>query len=120
MKGYSIYVCDVCGFMCTDADEVLKCEARHLGLTLDEYNRYNNWRSFLHFAYRRYKMKRDEYSYQVYIKAFNDIRNFERTHNILNSNPVDGTNRPLNEVIEILKNQVTSAYGIPSTIIKGE
>lgn len=40
MKTKTVFVCEECGFEYECAGDALKCEANHLGLTLEEYQEY--------------------------------------------------------------------------------
>ena len=49
MKKYTIYVCEICGYESASFDDISKHEAEHLGLTVEEWHRYNKLKSFVQY-----------------------------------------------------------------------
>ncbi len=45
MKNYQVYVCEYCGKESREKDDILSCEAQHLGLTVEEKMEYNSLKS---------------------------------------------------------------------------
>lgn len=47
MKTYQIYVCEKCGRESRNRDEILQCEAEHLGLSVEEKQEYDYLRNLV-------------------------------------------------------------------------
>lgn len=47
MKTYQIYACETCGKWSRDKEEILQCEAEHMGLTIEEKQEYDHLKNLV-------------------------------------------------------------------------
>lgn len=83
MKTRKIYICQVCGKESLDPDDILLCEAQHMGLTsLEEYQEWSELQKAAEQAgYRRGIISNPE-TRQAFDKACKALADFETAHNM--------------------------------------
>ncbi len=47
MKSYQVYVCEECGKESRNKDDILQCEAEHLGLSVEEKREYDHLKNLV-------------------------------------------------------------------------
>lgn len=82
MRSYNVYVCEKCGFENRDASLVEKCEARHMGLTVEELRYYNKLKSTAAHAGAILASASDEITRKNFDDAIDELTKFEIEHNI--------------------------------------
>ncbi len=82
MKTYQIYECEICGKQSKNADEIIKCECTHLGLTVEENREWEHLKNVVkHCSYVVSKMKKEE-SERSYDEAIEALLKFEKEHGL--------------------------------------
>ena len=82
MKSYTIYVCETCGKESRNAEEIIKCEAEHLGLTVSEYEEYNRKKDFVRSLSAAVSITNNESTRKKVDDAVDDLIRFEAEHGI--------------------------------------
>lgn len=82
MKSYTMYVCETCGFECKDGKEMMKHEASHLGLTVEELEIYNSLKSYARYMGSVISNRNNDETREKFDKAIEDLMAFEKEHNI--------------------------------------
>lgn len=82
MRSYTVYVCEKCGFESRDASLVEKCEARHMGLTVEELRDYSKLKSTAAHAGAILASVSNEATRKKFDDAIDELTKFEIEHNI--------------------------------------
>ena len=82
MKCYTMYVCETCGFECKDATEMMKHEASHLGLTVDEFEQYNALKGHVRYMASRLYDTNNPDTREQYDTVVEALIAFKKEHNI--------------------------------------
>ena len=85
MREYKIYVCESCGYECKDAKEMKKHEAAHLGLTVEEAQRYKILKELARRAGAVVARTRNEETENNFDRAIRTLIDFEEFHKIANN-----------------------------------
>lgn len=82
MKVKQVYICETCGKESTNKSEILRCEAVHLGLTLEEKEKYDHL--FLQvLSYEHLVARRNNDSTRAALdEAVIELMAFEAAHGI--------------------------------------
>lgn len=89
MKQYTVYVCETCGYESKDIEDMKRHEATHLGLTVEEMDKYEEMKSFATFIGSAIVSKRCEETEKKLNEAVNAVFNFEKEHGIKNGFTLD-------------------------------
>ena len=82
MKSYTMYVCETCGFECKDGKEMMKHEASHLKLTVEELETYNSLKSHVRYMGSVVSNKSNDETREKFDKAIRDLMAFEKEHGL--------------------------------------
>ena len=82
MKRIMVYVCEKCGKQSQNIEEILKCEAAHFGLTLDEMKEWQALEAKAKQAGAIVYNIKNEQTEKDYDKAIDKLMVFEKTHGI--------------------------------------
>ena len=79
---YMIYECETCGKHSEDREEIEKCEAAHLGLTITEKQKWNVLKRHVEHMNLVVKVAQNEKAKKAYDEACAELINFEKEHNL--------------------------------------
>ena len=82
MKEYLTYVCEKCGKESRNKEEIYKCEASHLGLTVEEKHIYDELQSNVNLKSHILYVTKNEESEKEFDAAVEKLLEFERMHGI--------------------------------------
>lgn len=82
MKTKTVFVCEQCGFEYGCAGDALKCEAEHLGLTLEEYQEYLALLRIGKDCGINVSIAKNERTEKLLDEAVNAVIKFREEHNI--------------------------------------
>ena len=82
MKQYIIYECESCGKKSKDKTEIIKCEAAHLNLSEDEYQKWEELKQNVRYASHIVSTCKNEHTDKEFDDAINELMNFEKLHGI--------------------------------------
>lgn len=82
MKKYIIYECTKCGKQSKDIIEIIKCEANHLGLTINEYKQYIELIKKVENASYVVSIRKNENTDKLFDNAIKALLEFEQKYNI--------------------------------------
>lgn len=83
MKQYVTYTCEKCNRESRNANEIIKCEAAHLGLTTDESFRYNGLKEVVKRCSHMVSITKNEKTDKEFDDAIKEIIAFEKVHGII-------------------------------------
>lgn len=83
MKVYQMYVCDKCGFESRNLVDVDLCEARHMGLTLDEKHQWELLDSTAKRCTATLSTTNNETNRNLEEEAYRKLFAFEKEHHVL-------------------------------------
>ncbi len=80
MKSYTMFVCEKCGKQSKDSKEILKCEASHYGLTVEQMKEWENLKDDVrNSGVGRTSNKYTRISFDT---AMNELLKFEKEHGL--------------------------------------
>ena len=77
-----VYVCEMCGVEHKCAVDALKCEANHLGLTIEEYQEYTALLRKEKECGINVSITKNERTERLLEEAINAVIKFQKEHNI--------------------------------------
>lgn len=83
MKSFIMYQCETCGKQSREKEEIEKCEADHLGLTLFEYREYRDLERKVEYCGYKISSWNNEQTRRDFDDAINNIIDFEKQHGLL-------------------------------------
>lgn len=84
MKQYTVYVCETCSYKSRDAKEMKEHEAEHLGLTVEEMDKYMDLKACAEFMGRVMSKTRNEDTIKKFNDAVQRLIDFGKEHGIKN------------------------------------
>lgn len=82
MKQYIIYECKTCGKKSENREDILECEAAHLGLTIAEKKTYDFLKEMVEYAGSVVSRTKNEETDKAFDKAVNELLAFEKEFGI--------------------------------------
>ncbi len=82
MKMYQLYVCECCGKESRDVSEIERCEAAHMGLSVEEKHSWDSLKSAARYFGNIVSATNNEQTRAAYDKAIDRLVSFKQTHNI--------------------------------------
>lgn len=82
MKQYLIYECENCGKKSRDKEEIIKCEAAHLNLSDDEYQKWEELKQNVRYASHIVSTCKNKQTDKEYDDAITELMDFENEHKI--------------------------------------
>lgn len=82
MVAERIYKCECCGKKSSNPNKILSCEARHLGLTVKEYQEYRRLLEVEKKASLVCERKRNKTTISDKNKAINAVLRFQKQHHV--------------------------------------
>lgn len=82
MKQYIMYVCETCGEESRDFSKIKKCEADHLGLTLEEKNSYDTLKKKAEMCGATLSRTKNEETDKDFDDAIDALILFEKEHGV--------------------------------------
>lgn len=86
MKTKTVFVCEECGFEYEYPNDALKCEAYHLGLSLEEYQEYLMLLRIEKQCGINVSIAKNEHTEKLFDDAVNAVVEFRKSHNIIGGN----------------------------------
>ena len=83
MKHLDLYKCEICGFESQNAEDVLSCEAKHLGLTVKEKEEYNSLKSYVAYMGTVVNRTKNERTESAFDEAIQKLLDFENAHHLI-------------------------------------
>lgn len=80
MKKYTVYVCEVCGYESTSFDDISEHEAEHLGLTVEEWHRYEKLKSFVQYMEEIIAGNNNDLTRNKLSEATENLLTFKKEH----------------------------------------
>lgn len=77
-----IYICGKCRKESKTKDEIIECEARHLGLTVEEYHQWKNLKREVKDAGINVSICKNDETEMEFDRAVMNLTNFETKHDI--------------------------------------
>ena len=78
MKQHIIFECETCGKQSENREEIMKCEAAHLGLTIAEKKTYDFLKDRVKNASLVVSRTKNEETNKAFDKAVNELLDFEK------------------------------------------
>lgn len=82
MKQHIIYECETCGKHSEDREEIMKCEAAHLGLTIAEKQKWELLKERARYAGSVVSKTKNEQTDKAFDEAIEKLLMFEKEHRI--------------------------------------
>ena len=82
MKQHIIYECETCGNQSKDREEIMKCEASHLGLTIAEMQEWKRLKEDARQAGAIVGTTKNEQTDKAFDDAIEKLLAFEKEHGI--------------------------------------
>lgn len=82
MKQYSIYICEKCRRESRDANNIMACEAAHLGLSAEEKLMYDVLKEVTAHCGIAASTTKNDKTEKAFDEAIRELLAFEREHNI--------------------------------------
>lgn len=82
MKQYIIYECETCGKRSDDREEIMKCEAAHLGLTISDKQEWESLKERVRYAGAVVNTTKNEETDKAFDEAIETLIAFEKEHGI--------------------------------------
>ena len=82
MKQHIIYECETCGKQSKDREEIMKCEASHLGLTIAEMQEWKRLKEDARHAGAVVSRTKNNETDKVFNEAIETLLAFEKEHRI--------------------------------------
>ena len=82
MKQHIIYECETCGKQSKDREEIMKCEASHLGLTIAEMQEWKRLKEDARHAGIVVGTTKNEQTDKTFDDAIEKLLTFEKEHGI--------------------------------------
>lgn len=82
MKQHIIYECETCGKQSKDREEIMKCEASHLGLTIAEMQEWKRLKEDARHAGVVVGTTKNEQTDKAFDNAIKKLLAFEKEHGI--------------------------------------
>ena len=82
MKQHIIYECKTCGKKSENNEDILECEAAHLGLTIAEKKTYDFLKKRAEYADSVVSRTKTEETDKAFDKAINELMDFEKEFGI--------------------------------------
>lgn len=83
MKQYIMYECEVCGKTSKNANEIIECECKHLGLTIEEKKEWEHLKEVVKHCSCVISHTKNEETERSYDEAIEALMQFEKKHNIV-------------------------------------
>ena len=83
MKQHVIYECKTCGKKSENKEDILECEAAHLGLTIAEKKTYDFLKDRVKNASSVVSITKNEETDKAFDKAINELMDFEKEFGII-------------------------------------
>ena len=83
MKQHVIYECKTCGKKSENKEDILECEAAHLGLTIAEKKTYDFLKDRVKNASSVISITKNEETDKAFDKAINELMDFEKEFGII-------------------------------------
>lgn len=83
MKTRMIFECDKCGKKSSDRDEIMKCEASHLGLTVVEMEEWERLKADVRYKGTIVSTYKNENTDRDFDKAIYRLMEFEKEHGLI-------------------------------------
>lgn len=82
MKTKTVFVCEQCGTEYKSAGNALMCEAEHLGITLEEYQKYLELLRIEKDCGINVSIAKNEHTERLFDEAVYAVIRFKKEHNI--------------------------------------
>lgn len=82
MRKKTIYICECCGKESSNAEEIRKCEASHFGLTPDEKERWEIYKTIVKRRSADVFHSKNERTEKSYDEAIQELMEFEAQHHL--------------------------------------
>lgn len=82
MKRHIIYECETCGKRSEDREEIMKCEAAHLKLTVQEKQEWESLKERARYAGSVVSRTKNEETDKAFDEAIKALLAFEKEHRI--------------------------------------
>ena len=82
MKQHIIFECETCGKQSENREEIMKCEAVHLGLTITEKQEWESLKERVRYASSVVSRTKNEETDKAFDEAVETLLAFEKEHRI--------------------------------------
>ena len=82
MKQHIIFECETCGKQSENREEIMKCEAAHLGLTIAEKQEWESLKERVRYAGVVVNRTKNEETDKAFNEAIETLLAFEKEHKI--------------------------------------
>ena len=82
MKQHIIFECETCGKQSENREEIMKCEAAHLGLTITEKQEWESLKERVRYASSVVSRTKNEETDKAFDEAVETLLAFEKEHRI--------------------------------------
>ena len=89
MQKITLYVCSCCGVKSENYSEILSCECSHLGITVQQLNKWKELQKKVRNASYTYSVRHNESTGKDLDDAVNELNKFEKAYDLIDKNIPD-------------------------------